>query len=130
MHTLKYLDTRFENFQSFVDHYRTAWCSVCSSCIRPYRECKVVEAASSSLCIFMGFDLRTSMAVNIGFNDPLYIHPSDSPDMSLITDQLIGAANYDVWSRSMLIALRAKNKTGFIDRTCKRPAIEQATLHQ
>lgn len=30
----------------------------------------------------------------------------------------------------MLIALRAKNKRGCIDGTCRRPTIEQPTLHQ
>lgn len=70
------------------------------------------------------------MAVNVGFNDPLYIHPSDTPGMSIITDQLLGIDNYGIWSRVMLIALRAKNKTGFIDGTCKRPSLEQPTLHQ
>ncbi|XP_073294587.1 uncharacterized protein [Primulina huaijiensis] len=70
------------------------------------------------------------MAVNIGFNDPLYIHPSDTPGMSLITDQLVGTDNYGIWSWAMLIALRAKNKTGFIDGTCKRPPCDQRTLHQ
>ncbi|XP_075492410.1 uncharacterized protein LOC142530459 [Primulina tabacum] len=70
------------------------------------------------------------MAVNIGFNDPLYIHPSDTPGMSLITDQLVGTDNYGIWSRAMIIALRAKNKTGFIDGTCKRPPCDQPTLHK
>ncbi|XP_073019436.1 uncharacterized protein [Primulina eburnea] len=70
------------------------------------------------------------MAVNIGFNDPLYIHPSDTPGMSLITHHLIGTDNYGIWSRAMLIALRAKNKTGFIDGTCQRPAFDHPTLHQ
>ncbi|XP_075473850.1 uncharacterized protein LOC142504890 [Primulina tabacum] len=70
------------------------------------------------------------MAVNIGFNDPLYIHPSDTPGMCLVNDHLIGADNYGVWSRAMLIALRAKNKTGFIDGTCRKPTLEQPALHQ
>ncbi|XP_073039069.1 uncharacterized protein [Primulina eburnea] len=70
------------------------------------------------------------MAVNIGFNDPLYIHPSDTPGMCLVNDHLTGADNYGVWSRAMLIALRAKNKTGFIDGTCRKPTLEQPALPQ
>ncbi|XP_075486480.1 uncharacterized protein LOC142526095 [Primulina tabacum] len=70
------------------------------------------------------------MAVNISFNDPLYIHPSDTPGMCLVNDHLTGTENYGVWSRAMLIALRAKNKTGFIDGTCTKPTLEQSTLHQ
>ncbi|XP_073024180.1 uncharacterized protein [Primulina eburnea] len=70
------------------------------------------------------------MAVNIGFNDPLYIHPYDTPGMCLVTDHLSGIDNYGVWIRAMLIELRAKNKTGFIDGTCKRPLLDQPNLHQ
>ncbi|XP_073305868.1 uncharacterized protein [Primulina huaijiensis] len=65
------------------------------------------------------------MANNIGFNDPLYIHPSDTPGMCLVNDHLTGAEIYGVWNRAMLIALRAKNKTGFIDGTCRKPTLEQ-----
>lgn len=72
----------------------------------------------------------TSMAVNISFNDPLYIHPSDTPGTNLITEQLTGTDNYGVWSRALLIELRAKNKTGFIVGTCRRPTTEQPTFHQ
>lgn len=67
------------------------------------------------------------MAVNTGFNYPLYIHPSDTPGMTLVTEKLTGTDNYGVWSRAMLIALRDKNKTRFIDGSCRRPSIEQPT---
>ncbi|XP_073061962.1 uncharacterized protein [Primulina eburnea] len=70
------------------------------------------------------------MAVNVGFNDPLYIHPSDTPGMCLVTDHLSGIDNHGVWSRAILIALRAKNKIGFIDGTCPRPSLDHPTFHQ
>ncbi|XP_075492651.1 uncharacterized protein LOC142530724 [Primulina tabacum] len=70
------------------------------------------------------------MAMNSNFNDPLFLHPSDTPGMNLVTDQLIGTENYGVWSRAMLIALRAKNKIGFIDGTCKRPISGSPTAQQ
>ncbi|XP_073278740.1 uncharacterized protein [Primulina huaijiensis] len=70
------------------------------------------------------------MAVNPNFNDPMFLHPSDTPGMNLVTDQLIGTENYGVWSRAMLIALRAKNKIGFIDGTCVRPITGSPTLQQ
>ncbi|GAV67879.1 LOW QUALITY PROTEIN: UBN2_3 domain-containing protein, partial [Cephalotus follicularis] len=57
----------------------------------------------------------------IDFNDPLYLHPSDTPGVNLVTEQLIGNENYSVWSRAMMIARKAKNKTGFIDESCKKP---------
>ncbi|XP_075499123.1 uncharacterized protein LOC142537497 [Primulina tabacum] len=70
------------------------------------------------------------MAVNPNFNDPLFLHPSDTPCTNLVNDQLTGTENYGVWSRAMLIALRAKNKTGFIDGTFKRPNAGAPTIQQ
>lgn len=51
---------------------------------------------------------------NLNFNDPMFIHPSDTPGMSLIQDQLVGTDNYGIWSRALLIAMRAKNKIAFL----------------
>ncbi|XP_073296507.1 uncharacterized protein [Primulina huaijiensis] len=70
------------------------------------------------------------MANNTNFNDPLFLHPSDTPGMTIVSEQLTGVENYGVWSRAMLIALRAKNKIALIDGTCKRPALGNVTLHQ
>ncbi|XP_073121269.1 uncharacterized protein [Henckelia pumila] len=67
---------------------------------------------------------------NLNFNDPLFIHPSDTPGMNLITDRLTGVENYGIWSRAMLIALRAKNKISLIDGTNKRPHAGAATVSQ
>ncbi|XP_073270446.1 uncharacterized protein [Primulina huaijiensis] len=50
--------------------------------------------------------------------------------MTIVSEQLTGVENYGVWSRAMLIALRAKNKITFIDGTCKCPAIGNVTLRQ
>ncbi|XP_075515624.1 uncharacterized protein LOC142550277 [Primulina tabacum] len=68
--------------------------------------------------------------LNISFNDPLYLHPSDTPGVSLVQDPLIGNENYGVWSRAMLLALRAKNKLGFITGSYRKPAENHPTLHQ
>ncbi|XP_015162188.1 uncharacterized protein [Solanum tuberosum] len=53
-------------------------------------------------------------------NHPLYLHPSDTLATVLTTVQLTGTENYSLWSRSMLINLRAKSKLGFVLGTCKR----------
>lgn len=53
-------------------------------------------------------------------NHPLYLHNSDTPGSILTTVQLTGTENYSLWSRSMLINLRAKSKLGFILGTCRR----------
>ncbi|XP_073152091.1 uncharacterized protein [Henckelia pumila] len=67
---------------------------------------------------------------NLNFNDPLFIHPSDTPGMNLITDRLTGVENYGIWSRAMLIALRAKKKISLIDGTNKRPHAGAGTVSQ
>ncbi|XP_075486487.1 uncharacterized protein LOC142526104 [Primulina tabacum] len=46
------------------------------------------------------------MAVNPNFNDPLFLHPSDTPGINLVTDQLIGTENYGVWSRAIAQKIR------------------------
>ncbi|KAK8624288.1 hypothetical protein V6N13_065636 [Hibiscus sabdariffa] len=56
----------------------------------------------------------------IDFNHPLYLHPSDMPGVVLVSHHLTGIDTYNVWYRSMRIALLAKNKLGIIDGTCKK----------
>ncbi|KAK8302059.1 hypothetical protein V6Z11_D04G062000 [Gossypium hirsutum] len=59
-------------------------------------------------------------STTLSFSHPLYLHPSDMPSMVLVSHQLTDTDNYCVWSRSMCIALLAKNKLGFIDGSCSR----------
>ncbi|MDV3181320.1 MAG: hypothetical protein Q8830_03945, partial [Candidatus Phytoplasma australasiaticum] len=53
-------------------------------------------------------------------NHPLYLHNSDTPGSVLTAVQLTGPKNYSLWSRSMLINLRAKSKLEFVLGTCRR----------
>ncbi|XP_075490977.1 uncharacterized protein LOC142529351 [Primulina tabacum] len=62
--------------------------------------------------------------------DFLYVNPSDTHGLNLINEQLIGTDNYGIWSRAMVIALRAKNKLAFIDGSCSRPAPGANTILQ
>ncbi|KAH0762701.1 hypothetical protein KY290_018774 [Solanum tuberosum] len=48
------------------------------------------------------------------------LHPSDSPGLSLV-NFIFEGKDYGGWRRSILIALSAKNKLGFIDGSCKPP---------
>ncbi|XP_071693141.1 uncharacterized protein [Rutidosis leptorrhynchoides] len=54
------------------------------------------------------------------FNDPLYLHPSDTFGAPLITQKLKGTENYNVWSCALKLSLQTKNKLGFIDGSCAR----------
>ncbi|XP_070040012.1 uncharacterized protein [Nicotiana tomentosiformis] len=51
---------------------------------------------------------------------PLCLQQSDNPSNVIISIQLKGTENYPVWSKAMVIALRAKRKLGFIDGSCTK----------
>ncbi|XP_076940157.1 uncharacterized protein LOC143609230 [Bidens hawaiensis] len=62
---------------------------------------------------------------NHDFGDPLYLHASDTNNLTIVNIKLIGAENYSVWANSMELALNVKNKIGFIDKTCNRPTTNE-----
>ncbi|GKB97156.1 ribonuclease H-like domain-containing protein [Tanacetum coccineum] len=51
---------------------------------------------------------------------PLHLHPNDSSALTVVSIKLKGTENYQVWSCAMLLALEGKNKTDFINGSCKR----------
>ncbi|KAL9996132.1 putative RNA-directed DNA polymerase [Helianthus debilis subsp. tardiflorus] len=51
-------------------------------------------------------------------SDPLYLHPSDSSNLTIVSIKLKGSENYTVWANAMQLALQVKNKWGFIDKSC------------
>ncbi|KAJ0480794.1 putative RNA-directed DNA polymerase [Helianthus annuus] len=53
--------------------------------------------------------------------NPLYLHASDSTNLTVISIKLKGTENYTVWANAMILALRVKNKIGFIDGTFEKP---------
>ncbi|KAJ0627129.1 putative RNA-directed DNA polymerase [Helianthus annuus] len=54
-------------------------------------------------------------------DNPLYLHASDSTNLTVISIKLKGTENYTVWANAMILALRVKNKIGFIDGTFEKP---------
>uniref|UniRef100_A0A2C9U4P3 Retrotransposon Copia-like N-terminal domain-containing protein n=1 Tax=Manihot esculenta TaxID=3983 RepID=A0A2C9U4P3_MANES len=52
---------------------------------------------------------------------------SDSPSQILVSTPLT-EFNYLSWNRSMIIALTAKDKIGFINGTCKKPSADSPLL--
>lgn len=65
--------------------------------------------------------IAAPIAAAIEPNHPYHLHPSDSPGMNLISSVFDGRG-FPGWRRSMLIALSAKRKLGFINGTCQAPA--------
>ncbi|XP_014522577.1 uncharacterized protein LOC106779060, partial [Vigna radiata var. radiata] len=54
-------------------------------------------------------------------NSPYYLHPGENPLAALVSP-LLDPTNYNSWSRSMLTALSAKNKSEFVDQTLSKPS--------
>ncbi|KAH1045630.1 hypothetical protein J1N35_036414 [Gossypium stocksii] len=67
---------------------------------------------------------RDGELVTMDFNNPMYFHPSDTPSTQLVSHHLIVHENYVIWSRSIRIALLAKNKLDFVDRSCSRESVQ------
>ncbi|XP_015158325.1 uncharacterized protein [Solanum tuberosum] len=59
----------------------------------------------------------------------LYVHPSDSPGMVLVSVQFDGIG-YRSWRRGVMRALSVKNKLGFIDGSCGKPTANLPQLRQ
>ena len=70
---------------------------------------------------------QTTKEFSVSPSDALFLHPSDHPGLILVA-KLLEGDNYGQWSRSMKIALSAKNKLGFIDGTIKMHTGEDPRL--
>ncbi|XP_075091859.1 uncharacterized protein LOC142172009 [Nicotiana tabacum] len=64
----------------------------------------------------------TRNGVTLDDNHPYFLHSLYAPGMSLV-NAVFDGRGYQGWKRSVLIALSAKSKLGFIDGTCPAPAI-------
>ncbi|CAL9004377.1 unnamed protein product [Prunus brigantina] len=62
-----------------------------------------------------------STELTLTLSDPLALHNSDTPGLSLVNIKLEGH-NYSQWSRSMNLSLSAKSKLGLIDGSIKAPS--------
>nr|XP_009597446.1 uncharacterized protein LOC104093412 [Nicotiana tomentosiformis] len=60
---------------------------------------------------------------------PYYLHSSDAPGMTLVNSPFDGRG-FPGWRRSILIALSAKNKVGFINGTCAQPSLDSKDYPQ
>ncbi|GKA99135.1 putative RNA-directed DNA polymerase [Tanacetum coccineum] len=58
------------------------------------------------------------MINNLNVGNPLYLQTNDNTGLAIINVKLVGAENYKMCATAMKIALKGKNKIGFIDGTC------------
>ncbi|KAJ0471759.1 putative RNA-directed DNA polymerase [Helianthus annuus] len=63
-------------------------------------------------------------------SDPLYLHPSDSSNLTIVSIKLKGSENYTIWSNAMQLALQVKNKWGFIDKSCVKSENNEVLARQ
>ncbi|KAL9228263.1 hypothetical protein vseg_003863 [Gypsophila vaccaria] len=55
---------------------------------------------------------------------PLYLHPSESTNLSLVPSKFNGK-NYELWADSVKTALDAKNKLSFVEGNVKKPVLSK-----
>jgi hypothetical protein len=58
-------------------------------------------------------------------SSPYHLHHGDSPGTVLVS-QLLDGDNYHTWSRSMVMALTAKNKLSFLNSSLDKPFDESS----
>ncbi|KAI5312945.1 hypothetical protein L3X38_042119 [Prunus dulcis] len=64
---------------------------------------------------------ESSQSSVVETSNSFFIHSSDHPGLLLVNKRLNGD-NYPTWKRSMIIALTAKNKFGFVDCSIETPS--------
>ncbi|GJS01062.1 ribonuclease H-like domain-containing protein [Tanacetum coccineum] len=71
-----------------------------------------------------------SLNFKLDVSHPLHLHPNDSVALTVVSVKLKGTENYQVWSCAMLLALEGKNKTRFIDGSCRRSNTDEVLRRQ
>ncbi|KAF5819826.1 putative RNA-directed DNA polymerase [Helianthus annuus] len=64
--------------------------------------------------------VNETLVSKLDASDPLYLHASDSSNLTIVNIKLKGSENYTIWSSAMKLALQVKNKIGFIDGSCTK----------
>ncbi|GJY87148.1 ribonuclease H-like domain-containing protein [Tanacetum coccineum] len=62
---------------------------------------------------------NVTLISKLDVSHPLHLHPNDFVALTVVSMKLKGTENYQVWSCAMSLALEGKNKTGFIDGSCR-----------
>jgi hypothetical protein len=63
----------------------------------------------------------SSSSFTIDDSSPYHLHHGNSPGTVLVS-QLLDGDNYHTWSRSMVMALTAKNKLSFLNDSLSKPS--------
>ncbi|GJX56459.1 ribonuclease H-like domain-containing protein [Tanacetum coccineum] len=75
-------------------------------------------------------DPAVTLISKLNLSHPLHLHPNDFVALTVVSVKLKGIENYQVWSCVMLLAIKGKNKTGFIDGSCRRSNTDEVLGRQ
>ncbi|GKA81561.1 ribonuclease H-like domain-containing protein [Tanacetum coccineum] len=75
-------------------------------------------------------DNQPTLISKLNLSSPLHLHPNDSATLTVVSVKLKSTEDYQVWSCAMLLALEGKNKTGFIDGSCRRSNTDEVLGRQ
>ncbi|XP_071712853.1 uncharacterized protein [Rutidosis leptorrhynchoides] len=78
----------------------------------------------------MGDSTSATQINKLDFSDPLYLHSNDTTGTPITSIKLKGTENYNIWSRSMKLALSTKNKIGFINGSVLRSKTDEVLASQ
>ncbi|GJX28486.1 putative RNA-directed DNA polymerase [Tanacetum coccineum] len=73
---------------------------------------------------------NVTLISKLDISNPLHLHHNDSATLTVVSVKFKGTENYQVWSCAMLLALEGKNKTGFIDGSCRRSNTDEVLGRQ
>lgn len=83
-----------------------------------------------SCLVFVAFIMAEVLISALDAGNPLYLHSSDSSSVSIVHFKLTGSDNYKMWYTAMKIALKGKNKMGFVDGSCVKPVTSHVLAQQ
>ncbi|GJY37100.1 ribonuclease H-like domain-containing protein [Tanacetum coccineum] len=79
---------------------------------------------------FINDDENVTLISKLDVSNPLHLHPNDSAALTIVSVKLKETENYHVWSNAMLLDLEGRNKTGFIDGSCRRSNVDEVLGRQ
>ncbi|GJS19183.1 ribonuclease H-like domain-containing protein [Tanacetum coccineum] len=75
-------------------------------------------------------NIRVVSDCRLDVSNLLHLHHNDFAALIVVSVKLKGIENYQIWSCAMLLALEVKNKTGFIDGSCRRSNTDEVLGNQ
>ncbi|GJW62316.1 ribonuclease H-like domain-containing protein [Tanacetum coccineum] len=75
-------------------------------------------------------DRSVELINNFDYGNHLYLQTNDNSSLAIVNVKLVGAEIYKLQAAAMKIALKGKNKLGFVDGTCVKQESSVVLSHQ